>query len=355
MERVGTTDTFVGTLVFATEAADQTLVTQTAAGFDAVLNTTDRQKVGQIFTVVTSEAWVVRKSRIYLTKTGVPTGNIFISIVRDAAVPGTPSLVLTDILSETNAILVSGLSTGLNVLSLPDTVLPAGVYHIVVRTDDTYKTQYTSSGGTSNIAIQVDAVATGVEKFDGTVWTASAGADFKQNITGRKLDLRVKITASTTSQLVGTGILYDLQTNGIVGGIKNRQVFAFNSTTNPNSFVLTQFRPDPDLLGVYFIQTGQVFRAPKFYLNGNTVVFPANTFNNGGVPADLTLVFDQSNGTSFDNSDMNALLLAGNFLGSTDPSIDRSANGRGIFLRRPDGTLRELTIDNNDSIVIYSV
>jgi hypothetical protein len=48
-------------------------------------------------------------------------------------------------------------------------------------------------------------------------------------------------------------------------------------------------------------------------------------------------------------------LLAANHLGSIDPTVDKSANGRGIFLRRPDGTLREICIDDNDNIVIYSV
>lgn len=48
-------------------------------------------------------------------------------------------------------------------------------------------------------------------------------------------------------------------------------------------------------------------------------------------------------------------LLAGNFLGSTDPVLDKSQNGRGIFLRRPDGTLREITIDNSDNIAVFSV
>jgi hypothetical protein len=167
--------------------------------------------------------------------------------------------------------------------------------------------------------------------------------------------LRVKITSSAGSKrLNGYGILYDLQTAGIVGGIKNRQVFRFNSTTNPNSFALTNFSPDPDLLNVYMVETGQVFKAPSFYLSGNTVVFPANSFNNGGTSADFTLVFDQTTGSSFDNSDSNGLLLASNFLGSNDASIDRSVNGRGIFLRRPDGTLREIALDDQDNLVVYS-
>ena len=56
-----------------------------------------------------------------------------------------------------------------------------------------------------------------------------------------------------------------------------------------------------------------------------------------------------------DTSDDNAALLAGNHLGSPNAAIDMSVAGRGIFLRRPDGTLRELTIDDDDNVAIYSV
>jgi hypothetical protein len=352
MDRIGSTDTFVGTLVFTTEAAQQSLVTQATAGFNATLDTTTQQRIGQSFTL--ANASVVKSLDIFLTKSGSPVGNLYFQLVNNSG--GTPSTSLSDLLAESAPVLASGLVTGSNTITMPDTVLPAGTYHLVIRSDAAYQAQYTSSAGASNIAVQVDATGTTVEKYNGTAWTASSGADFKYTLKGRALDLRVKITSSVGNvQLMGTGILYDLQTNGIVGGIKNRQVFAFNSTSNPNTFALTAFRPDPDLLSVYLIQTGQVFKAPSFTLSGNTVVFPANSFNNGGFAADMTLVFDQSTGTSFDNSDMNALLLAGNFLGSTDATIDRSANGRGIFLRRPDGTLREITIDNNDNIAVYSV
>ena len=47
--------------------------------------------------------------------------------------------------------------------------------------------------------------------------------------------------------------------------------------------------------------------------------------------------------------------MAENHLGSQDGSQDLSIAGRGIILRRPDGTLRELTIDDLDNIAIKSV
>jgi hypothetical protein len=174
-------------------------------------------------------------------------------------------------------------------------------------------------------------------------------------IEGRPLDLRVKITSSTGGvQLKGYGALYSRQTQ-VVTGIRNREVVTFDGTVdNLNEFTLSNFLPDPDILRVYHVETGQVYvrGINSFYLNGHKVVFPVDTFDGLGT---VTLVFDQSEGSSFDNSDDNRALLAANFLGSTDAAIDRSQPGRGIFLRRPDGTLREITIDNLDQIVIYSV
>jgi hypothetical protein len=66
-------------------------------------------------------------------------------------------------------------------------------------------------------------------------------------------------------------------------------------------------------------------------------------------------VFDQTAGASFDNSDVNANLLATNHLGSTDGSIDRSLAGRGIYLRSPNGTLFELVVEDDGSISTYTV
>lgn len=66
----------------------------------------------------------------------------------------------------------------------------------------------------------------------------------------------------------------------------------------------------------------------------------------------LGLFYEQEPGeVAVDNSNA---LLTDNHLGSTNPQYDRSVPGQGIFLRRPDGTLREIAIDNDDNIVVYS-
>jgi hypothetical protein len=48
-------------------------------------------------------------------------------------------------------------------------------------------------------------------------------------------------------------------------------------------------------------------------------------------------------------------ILAANYLGSQDPQFDLSVAGKGPLLKRPDGTLRMVRLDNNDNIVIESV
>lgn len=66
------------------------------------------------------------------------------------------------------------------------------------------------------------------------------------------------------------------------------------------------------------------------------------------------IFYDSEKGVEYSGSNGDQL-LSDNFLGSPNSAVDRSQAGRGIFLRRPDGTLREITIDDDDNIVVYSV
>lgn len=167
-------------------------------------------------------------------------------------------------------------------------------------------------------------------------------------------DLRLKITASASSKLEGYGIFYDKELSAnVASGSLNIEVFEFSGSLNTYQFTLTKFVPHPDLLKVYDVNTGQVYDYGAFTFSGQTVVFDSGQFYQPGQT--IKLRFIQMEGTAFDNSDVNALLMASNHLGSTDTSIDRSIAGRGIFLRRPDGMLREICIDNSDNIIIYSV
>ena len=226
---------------------------------------------------------------------------------------------------------------------------------MVIATDAAYKANFTA--GVNSVRARVDGTAPlaplTINELNAGVWTANVAQSLIYAINGRIEDLRVRITSGAANvQMLGYGIFYGRQDN-VINGIKNREVQSFNGTTdNFNTFTVTNFLPDPDLVRVFHVETGQVYMPGAFALNGQQFIFPVNTFSGLGT---VTLVFDQTLGGSYDNSDTNAALMAANFLGSTNASIDRSQAGRGIFLRRPDGTLREITIDNSDNIAVYSV
>jgi type VI secretion system secreted protein VgrG len=350
-------DSFLGELVIQPEPTPSILTTYPLVNATALedLNTTTQQDVSQPFVLATTS--VVSQLTIYDNKLGSPAGNFSVSLVRDNG-SGSPSLVLADRLVTSNFVSIGGLSAGNNtsLVPIPPTTLPPGTYHIVIETDAAYKASY--SVGVNAFSIRVNSGAGPspfLNIFNGTSWTIVANTAAVYVTSGRIQDVRIRITSSiTSSQLAAVGLLYS-STQPALGGIKNREVFVFSGDDNLNTFTLTTFLPDPDLLMIYELATGQVYMAGSgsFTISGGVITFPANTFNKPGET--VTLVAIQSQGASFDNSDFNGNLLAANNLGSTDPAVDRSVAGHGIFLRRPDGTLREIAIDNNDNIVIYSV
>ncbi len=359
MERVGlTTETFRGILSFADDVAWSVISEWALANATAYreLNATTLQSIGQKWVVASDVESVVQRDILYINKVGSPVGNVLVQLVKDNA--GVPSTNLLDVVAQTQ-VSAASLAAGDNAVTLTwgTNVFQAGTYHYVITTDAAYKAGF--SAGVNSVRARVDASAPigpfGLNEWNGTTWTPNAAQTLIYRLEGRNLDLRVRITSSASNvELKGYGILYGRQEQ-VVTGLLNREVQSFDGTVNNyNTFTLANFLPDPDLLRVYHVETGQVYLygTGGFSLNGYQVIFPANTFNGLGT---VTLVFDQLEGTSFDNSDRNAALMAANFLGSTDASIDRSQNGRGIFLRRPDGTLREITIDNSDNIVVYSV
>ncbi|MDQ6989358.1 MAG: hypothetical protein Q9M19_05695 [Mariprofundaceae bacterium] len=356
MDRIGdTTDTFVGTHNFREENAKQTL-SEEAMPADSVADLTgasNNLRLAQSFTVPASSAQVLKELTVDVTVTGSPIGNMYAQIIADDTT--LPSTAVGDLLGESDAVDISALTTGEVTINMPDIALTAGTYHIALRTDSAYQAAYVN--GITELAIDTLTTGTGASEFNGTVWTAIAGSEsLVFAVKGSNMDLRVKIVSGAASrQLAGYGVFYDMSATTFSNQVKYRQVFGFNSVTdNSNEFVLTTFTPDPDLLEVYLVETGQVFKYPAFTFDGNKVIFPVNTFNNGGISTDYTLVIMQTSGASYDNSDNNALLLATNNLGSTDPSLDRSTSGRGIFLRKPNGELMEVALDDSNNLVIYS-
>jgi len=359
MSRVGLTDVFAGSLRFdtstTTEATPQTLDSNSGDTGQRDLSASGaNQALAQRFIIPANTTYVVQNYSLFTTKVGTPNGTISVSIVRDNA--GLPSTASADILATSSSFLANSLVTGSQTITLPTTALGPGTYHVVMSSDAAYKA--TPSFASNKIQL-TETTGSSARTFNGTVWTTYAN-DLRFILRGRLADLRVRITSAGSPSypcgLDGFGIFYGLQDVGVVGASRKTQRFGFNSVTdNTSSFAITAFNPDPDLLSCYWIEGGQVFKSPAFSLQSSTAVFPPNSFNNGGISQAMTLVFDQNSGGSFDNSDSNARLLAANFLGSTSGADDRSAAGRGIFLRRPDGTLREITINNSDEIEVYSI
>jgi hypothetical protein len=361
MSRVGTTNAFRGTLRWdtttTTEATNATLATQTGSVLNRDLAASGAdQALSQSFVVPAGQTWVLKQVVLNVTKTGTPNGTLAVALVQNNA--GVPSTAATATLAQSSSFAASSLTTGANTITIPTTVLVAGTYHVVVTSDATYKA--TPSFASNKIQLQEANTLTGESSYNGTVWSTVASRGLIYSVKGRSHDLRIKITSAGSptypTGLDGWGVFYNLVDTGLAGSTRKTQRFGFNSTLdNLNSFAITAFNPDPDLLSCYWVEGGQVFKSPAFQLQGNTAVFPANSFNNGGISAGMTLIFDQNNGGAFDNSDSNARLLAANHFGSPNGADDRSSPGRGFFTRTPNGTLIEVAFNDDFEMEIYSV
>lgn len=351
MERVGNTELYRGYHTFTEESTSQVISDHQYYLDSLDLNATTRTELAYGFQA--SNKSLVKKVKLYFNKTGSPDGNVYVSICSYDGYPGS-------VLSESNAIPISSISTGFLTVDIPYLYLAQNTqYYIKVRTDASYKTSYNavtkklSVGGTNSSGFPYGVVYNSTT----SLWAIDTSKRIYYSIEGVNLDLRVKITSSNTAnikKLNGYGIFYDkaIPAN-VASGSLNVEVFEFSGNSNTYEFTLTKFVPHPDLLKVYDVNTGQVYDYGAFGFNGQKVVFESGQFYQPGETVKLRFI--QIEGSAFDTSDLNGLLLATNHLGSTDASIDRSIAGRGIFLRRPDGTLREICIDNSDNLVIYSV
>lgn len=364
MTRIDTTNTWFGSLNFdktyTTEALKQTVFSiPTTDGANFRMSNTSGDAVAQQFTV--SATTKLQSVKLRILKVGSPIGSIFASIIKDGG--GFPSAAASDIVAQSLPVAITSLTSGTDfIVDIPDVVVTAGTYFVVLTTDSTYKSQWVFN--TTEIKTVLNSTAASAPyalTWNGASWTTQTGINMYTTVFGRAIDLRVRAIAPAAAAypaaVDGYGVFYSLQNQGVVTAVRKTQRFSFNSTTdNLSTFTITTFVPDPDLLTCYYVEGGQVFKVPAFSLNGNQVVFPTNSFNNGGVSATVTLIFDQNSGGSFDNSDTNANLLAQNHLGSTNGAYDRSQAGRGIILRRlGDGLLREVAVDQSDNLFVLSV
>lgn len=351
MSRIGQSDTFYATHSFADTETLSTIDTNVTEDSDAALTDTILRRA-QAFTVATQTT--LKQLTLNCNVLGSVDGNVCIQVVKDNG--GIPSEDATDLLFESTPQDISGFAAGDNDIVVQCTIpVEAGTYHLVVKSDLEYRDSY--NAGVSEFRIRANSADTTPDstQFTTSPWVASTDGKLMFIVEGRVLDLRVRITGSTVdANLLGFAVFYDRDESfSIISQSFDRQVFVFSGDDNVDTFTITDFIPDPILMTGYEIGTGQAYRNGSWTLNGTDIEFPPNTFNKPGET--ITLEFLQIFKGSLQFDSRNRALLAENHLGSVDGSQDLSIAGRGIILRRPDGTLRELTINDADGIDIKSV
>jgi len=336
MDRIGQSDTYRGIHTFADEAANS--FSQTVGGAVAsVTDFTDINELPRIFTL--TGATSVKKITAEITKTLAATGFVYAVAVKDDG-GGSPSTDPLDNLGQSQYVSIAGLSAGSNSVDFEmEFTQPAGDYHVIFKTDGSYKTDYTNSAAANKIAISDD------------------GSDIVYTLVGLELDLRVRITSGTAEVVSeGFGIFYkdDNLVTAVDGNILRHLERFVGDVDNLNEFS-PSYTVDPFLTTIYEWGTGQAYRyGEAWVINGaGNVEFPPNTFNK---PENITLEFLQISGGSVDNSDNNRLLMAANHFGSLNPALDLSVPDRGFHLRSADGTLYEIVVkDGGVGFDIYEV
>lgn len=362
MFRHGNSSLFIGELTFEEEAANQNLHEVPVADADTQAVLTDvGAGVKRAFQFVVTDKEAQKNLTLYLTKTGSPLGKLRVNVLKDDT--GLPSTASTDRIGGNvsgDDVDISALIAGNNVASIPigRVITKPGTYWVEIITDQEYKDSY--NAGVDQLGIRVDTAGTfpdGATYDDGPgTWASTASETAVYLLEGMPFDLRIEIEASQNDvSLEAMGVLYALRDATVQQGLRLRHVERFSGDDDETEFTIPggKFLPDVERLEVFDVYTGQVYKYPAFGVDGHKITFPAGTFLNPG--EEVLLIFDQSKGVGFDYSEPNAALMAANHLGSTDGSIDRSIAGRGVILRRPDGTLREVALDDSDNIVILSV
>lgn len=328
MTRIGQSDVYRGILELDDEPTNSYIQQVGGPSFD-IINLDNTNELSRQFSLTNTTT--IKKVTANIDITGTPGGFIYAVIVKDDGF-GLPSVDLQDKIAQSQFMGISSLSTGPVDFNVRFTAA-AGNYHVVIKTDDVYKASYSPL---NKIAIESDVTAIMYE------------------LKGLELDLRVKITSGSLDVAVeGFGVFYknENMVTPVTSEIYRHMERFVGDVDNLDTFTLG-FLPDPRLLNVYEINTGQTYRYGAFVISGNQVIFEPDTFNK---PETVILEFLQVQGGSFDNSDKNLALLANNHLGSADSSIDLSVAGRGIFLRKPNGELVEATINDDDQWEFWSI
>lgn len=357
MTRIGESNKFTGVHTFDEEAVNQTLKEYALVNADTQVSFTDTGAGTKLaLKMEVTDKMVHKTIDLYLNKLGSAQGALFVDVYKDDG--GLPSTSVADRLGGTELIDIASLSTGdiTETLDLSTIVTRPGNYWIIIETDQTYKNNY--SVGVDELRWRADgptSAPTDQESatFNGTTWSLITDTAFVYKTQGRTVDLRIKITSSADDvELLGMGTFYGKSRGQTVSGALNRYVSIFSGDDNIYQFSIPvgKFLPNHDLLKVYHVETGATYVYPAFEISGQNINFKTGDFY---LPSEnVTLIFDQSNGSAFDNSDLNRNLLAANHLGSTDPSNDLSLEGRGPVVKTDNSIQIEMTINDALNLVL---
>ena len=351
LDRIGNSDTYHGRHVFTEEATFTEVIENTAHNTDLEMTDTIIARA-QAFTVTNS--MTIKSLTVGVSVVGTIQGSVSLKVVRDNAT--VPSTDPADILFESVPQYLDGLSVGDNDIQVDCTIpVNAGTYHLVIESDLEYRDNFLT--GVNALSVRANSADTSPDSsaLAAGTWVASGVGKLEYEVAGRVHDLRVRITGKTDDvDLNGLAVFYDRDDSfSLISEGYERQVFIISGDDNIDSFDITNFVPDPILMNVHEIETGQTHRAGAWTLNGTRVEFPTNTFDKPGET--ITLEFLQMFKGTMQFDSRNRAILAENGLGSQDASLDLSQPGKGILLRRPDGTMREIALDDDDNIVIKSV
>jgi hypothetical protein len=344
MTRVGASSKFRGVVVFPEPTSVNTISSQSGQNGGTNFGPTS-QRIAVPFSV-TAKARVTNFSAL-LSRINNGAGQVVAQVYTSD---------LTTLIAESTPVAVSSISnTADQTVNFKFTQpLLAGSYYVALKVDATFLANLAQNNG--GLVWRGGPGSPGYAYFNGTTWDKTTFSNFAlvYSLSGTPYDLRVRITSGTAAaSLAGYGVFYEEDTLSMPADTEEFQAFDVNGSADQQVFAITNFNVSPRTLKVYDTDNDTVYRFPKFAVNGNTVVFAPGTFLAPGKT--IRLIFEQTPLKNGYNTDKLSAVFAANGLGSTDTNFDFSSAGVGIKLRRPDGTMREIALDNNDNIIIKTV
>jgi hypothetical protein len=221
MSRNGQTEELSGVLDFANETLTQT-ATYTVTG-NRTLNTSSQQKLAQILTIPANTLKLVKDFTFDVTKTGSPNGKLIVKLVKE--VSGNPSLLDANLISTVEKDM-STISTGTVTVNFGNQILKSGNYYLLFETNTAYQNSFVS--GTTELQIRTNTITPDAKAYNGTSWSAISGESIQYRYTYKDINLKLEVTASAASRLLGFGVLYQ-KLNELVSPVSYDQIIVGSS------------------------------------------------------------------------------------------------------------------------------